>query len=211
MKLRHLIEALPLLAIALVAAAIVPKFLPSSADPLENNSDRPKVVSVPEKRELPQSEQWQVLRVSDGDTISVRQGNRKERIRFCGIDADETAKPGKPAQSVYADQAKDYLQQLISQSDHKVAITMIEQDRYGRWVGEVWVNPGTNKEELANGLLVLKGLARIYPNFLEQCANAEVLRQAEADAKAKKAGVWSDRYSISPWEFRKQQHQNRGN
>jgi hypothetical protein len=27
-------------------------------------------------------------------------------------------------------------------------------------IGEVWVNPGTDKEELANGLLVMKGLAR---------------------------------------------------
>lgn len=151
------------------------------------------------------------MRVSDGDTINVRQGRRKEKIRLCGIDSDETAHNGKPAQSVYADQAKDYLQQLINQSGDKVTVTMVEQDRYGRWVGEVWVNAGTDKEEITNGLLVLKGLARIYPIYLSQCPNAEVLRKAEGDAKANKLGVWSDQYSIPPWEFRKQQRQSRGN
>lgn len=208
---RYLIDALPLTAIALVVVTIYPRLFQLDADPLEVSGDRPKVVTVPQNRQLLQSEQWQAIRVSDGDTIAVKSGIRKERIRLCGIDADERASGGKPAQSVYADQAKDYLQQLINQSNNKVAITMIEKDRYGRWVGEVWVNPGTNKEELANGLLVFKGFARTYPDFLEQCPNAEVLRQAEADAKVKKAGVWSDRYSIPPWEFRKQQRQNRGN
>ena len=88
---------------------------------------------------------------------------------------------------------------------------MIERDRCERWVGEVWVNPGTADEEIANGLLVLKGLARIYPDYLWRCPNAEVLKRVEADARAKRAGVWSDPYSIAPWEFRKQQRQNNGN
>ncbi|MDV2997641.1 MAG: hypothetical protein N4J56_007346 [Chroococcidiopsis sp. SAG 2025] len=35
-------------------------------------------------------ESWQVVRVSDGDTITVTQGDRKEKIRFCGVDANES-------------------------------------------------------------------------------------------------------------------------
>ena len=74
------------------------------------------------------------------------------------------------------------IQQLSSQSVDHVAITMIEQDRYGRWVGEVWVNPGPANEKIAKGLLVLRGLAKIYPDNLSQCPNtqADVMPQQTA-------------------------------
>ena len=45
---------------------------------------------------LPQSQNkntqlWQVKRVSDADTITVTRDGEERRIRFCGIDAPETA------------------------------------------------------------------------------------------------------------------------
>lgn len=160
----------------------------------------------------PPAEEWAVMKISDGDTLKVGQTNGKEmKIRLCGIDADETAKQGKPAQSIYADQAKAYLEQLlVDESERQVAVTVVETDRYNRHVSEVWVNPGTDKEELVNGLLVLKGLARVYPQYVSKCPNAEALKRAEERAKSQKIGIWSGSSSIPPWEFRKKINQNRG-
>lgn len=204
MKIRHLIEALPLLAIALVAAAIVPKFFPPSADPLESDSDRPRIVSVPEKRELPQSEEWQVVRVSDGDTISVRQGNRKERIRFCGIDAMEKA------QSL-GQESKANLERLISEARGKVQLSIIESDRYGRKVAEVFTVLDNGGERFLNEEQVKAGLAFAYHQYLSNCINRDSILAAEEIAKKGRVGVWSDPNPLPPWEFRRALRQNRGN
>lgn len=148
---------------------------------------------------------WTVVNISDGDTLKVRNKQGEElKVRLCGIDADETAKRGKPAQSIYADQAKSYLESLVSQNN-KVIVTQVEKDRYNRTVAEVWVNPGADNEELANGLLVMKGLARVFPQYVSRCPNASVLTRVEKEAKDRRLGVWGDVNSVAPWEFRKQQ------
>jgi micrococcal nuclease len=153
----------------------------------------------------PIPDSWIVTKVSDGDTITVRQTDGREmKVRFCGIDADETAKQGKPAQSIYADQAKNYLQELITSSNNKVLITVVDKDQYNRTVGEVWVNPGTDKEELASGLLVLKGLARVYTKYADKCPNVQALKHSEERAVSDRSGLWSDPNSIPAWEWRKQ-------
>lgn len=148
---------------------------------------------------------WTVINVSDGDTLKVRNKQGEElKIRLCGIDADETAKRGKAAQSIYADQAKSYLESLVSKNN-KVIVTQVEKDRYNRTVAEVWVNPGADNEELANGLLVMKGLARVFPQYVSRCPNASVLTRVEKEARDRRLGVWGDVNSVAPWEFRKLQ------
>ncbi|MBD2778661.1 thermonuclease family protein [Iningainema tapete] len=154
--------------------------------------------------------EWTVVKVSDGDTLTVRDaGDNKIKVRLACIDADETAKPGKPSQSVYAEQAKDYLQELFNQSGDKVNLKIIESDRYNRKVSEIWINSSTGEKQLVNELLVTKGLARTHTRYLSKCPSAQAIKQAEEQAKVQKIGIWSDSSSISPWEFRKK-YQNRG-
>lgn len=203
MKIRHLIEALPLLAIALVAAAIVPRFFPPSADPLESDSDRPKVVSVPQKRELPQSEEWQVVRVSDGDTISVKKGFESARVRFACIDSPEKSQP-------FGEESKANLQRLINQAGGRVLLSVVDTDRYGRRVAEVFTVLGNGEEKLLQEEQLKSGLAYVYERYLSNCLSTDAVRSAEAIARANHAGVWSGNY-VKPWEWRKRQRQNRGN
>jgi len=74
------------------------------------------------------------VKIADGDTITVRRGSRKEKIRFCGVDAVEADQKLGP-------QAADYLRSLIGLGDGTVLVTPIEKDRYERTVAELFVKP----------------------------------------------------------------------
>lgn len=159
----------------------------------------------------PPTSRWKVIRVTDGDTITVVRDSQKEKIRFCGIDANESKQEG-------GREATSYLRSLIDKGDGTVTISPIEKDRYGRTVAELFVKPrpGTpgyqpEEEIFLNGEMVRAGFGRVYPAFVTSCPNKEVLEQAEEMAKAQRVGVWGDSSSIPPWEWRKQQRQNRGN
>ena len=149
------------------------------------------------------SEQWQVIRVSDGDTIAVRQGQREIKIRFCGIDAPEKVQPlGK--------ESKANLQKLVDEVGGRVLVTPIESDRYGRMVAEVFssldgIEKNFNEEQVSSGL------AMVYPSYVKKCPNKIAFGNAEEIAKNKRLGVWGDSSTVPPWEFRKQQRQNNGN
>jgi micrococcal nuclease len=155
------------------------------------------------------SQQWQVVRVSDGDTIAVRQGQREMKIRFCGIDAPETKRGKQPGQPLGIE-SKANLQRLVNEVGGKVSVVSVESDRYGRMVAEVFsskngVEKSLNEEQLSSGL------AMVYRSYVKKCPNAIALGKAEEIAKNKRLGVWGDSSTVPPWEFRKRQRQNNGN
>lgn len=142
------------------------------------------------------SEQWQVIRVSDGDTIAVRQGQREMKIRFCGIDAPESKQPlGK--------ESKANLQRLVNEVGGKVSVVSIESDRYGRTVAEVFsskngIEKNFNEEQLSSGN------AFLYRAYMSKCPNKDVFEKAEVIAESKKLGVWGGNYQ-KPWDYRREQ------
>jgi micrococcal nuclease len=155
------------------------------------------------------SEQWQVIRVSDGDTIAVRQGQREMKIRFCGIDSPEIKHGKQPGQPLGIE-AKANLQRLVNEVGGKVSVVSVESDRYGRTVAEVFsskngIEKNFNEEQLSSGL------AMVYPSYVKKCPNKIAFGYAEEIAKNKKLGVWGDSSTVPPWEFRKRQRQNNGN
>lgn len=149
------------------------------------------------------SEEWQVIRVSDGDTIVVRQmDGREKKLRLCGVDSPETKHGKQPGQPL-GTEAKANLQRLVDEADKTVMVTEIESDRYGRTVAEVFsskngVEKNFNEEQLSSGF------ALVYPQYVKKCPNGDVFVKAEAIAQSKKLGVWSGNFQ-KPWEYRKQQ------
>lgn len=95
----------------------------------------------------------------DGDTCTTATG---EKIRIACIDTPEIK--GKRANNpAAAKKARDFTRSmLVSKS---VRIDRITTDRYGRTVGEIFVD-GKNIGEL----LVKNGHARIYRKYAHQCA-----------------------------------------
>lgn len=162
----------------------------------EDNS----VKSAP-KTTAPIAELWQVDRISDGDTITAsKEGSDRRRIRFCGIDAPETAHKPDEISQPGGEAAKEALEKIIQESGGKVAIAFIEQDRYSRWIGEIFANPGSDREVFINEELVKLGLVWPYKQYWENCPNREAIAAAEAIAINP---IWEQPGNIPPWEWRR--------
>ena len=93
-----------------------------------------------------------IRRVIDGDTAVITNG---ERVRLACIDAPELGEAGDRA-------ATSAIRQMAE--GREVGIRRITRDRYGRTIGELYVD-GTNVgQELAN-----QGHAWIYGRYAYQC------------------------------------------
>ena len=89
--------------------------------------------SVASSMSAPGSQSIKIVAVKDGDTVKLADGRD---IRFCGIDAPETGKRGKPGQPG-GEEAKNYLKKLVDRADGHGYIEVTDTDRYVRTVGEV--------------------------------------------------------------------------
>lgn len=142
-----------------------------------------------------------VLKVSDGDTISMVSVGTKVKIRFYGIDTPETEKinrrtgqinkPGQP----YGDEAWHALEDKIAYQH--VRVEVMDRDRFGRLVSVVWLgNRNINKEMVADGW------AWAYRQYLDRPHASEYLR-AEELARVQRIGLWRQNNPQPPWEFRR--------
>ena len=133
---------------------------------------------------------WEVLNVHDGDIIRVRQGQLVERVRFACIDAPELAQPlGK--------ESRDFLKSLIAQNRDRVTLKIVDTDRYGRKVAEVFAGSKFLQAEQ-----VKSGMVYVYDRYLNNCPDAAAVKQAQDFAKRSRVGVWSGNYT-KPWDYRK--------
>jgi micrococcal nuclease len=126
-----------------------------------------------------------VVRVSDGDTIRVRLASgREERVRYIGIDAPETAKPGAPAEC-FADRAAAFNARLVGGRAVRLVRDVEERDRYGRLLAYVYAG-----DTFVNSELLRRGYAQpltVPPNV----RNAERFRRLADDARRAGSGLWA--------------------
>lgn len=138
-----------------------------------------------------------VMRVSDGDTLTVRTADKKTTtIRLARIDAPEISHYGKPAQP-YGKKAGDWLREVVRGEDVTVQIDTI--DKYGRGVGTVFMG-----NENLNAMMVEDGYAWFFDYFAQDEQGA-VLKKLESVAREKHKGLWQDLNPINPADFRRSQ------
>ena len=146
-------------------------------------------VTQPEEsssKSLVESAQGEVVGVYDGDTCTLLVGKEEYKIRLEGIDTPEM-------DQAFGVQARTFTSLRVS--DRQVVVTVHDIDRYGRFVGRVQID-GVD----LSVALVSEGLAWHYTRYSDDA----VLARAEAEARAKKVGLWSQRSPVPPWEFRRQ-------
>lgn len=123
-----------------------------------------------------------VARVIDGDTIELING---DRLRYIGIDTPEEFDPRKPVQ-YFAREAAEANKTLVEGKSVVFYKDVSERDKYGRWLGLVYLNDGT----FVNRTLVQQGLAFAYP-YKPDISHAGEFQQAESQARQAHLGLWS--------------------
>lgn len=133
-----------------------------------------------------------VIRVADGDTITILDGNKiKHKARLAGIDAPEKAQ-------AFGERSRESLADLVA--GRTVILETHKKDRYGRAVGKILVNGrDINVEQ------VRRGMAWFYRDYSNEQTVEDRLSydRAEAEAKGSRLWLWADRDPVPPWEYRR--------
>ncbi|MDC2963452.1 thermonuclease family protein [Gammaproteobacteria bacterium] len=132
-----------------------------------------------------QAQVAEVLRVEDGDSITVKIDQTKYRIRLAEIDAPELD------QAWGAESKAALLKKL---QDEEVALEVIDVDRYSRLVARVFLNGRHINREM-----IREGHAWVYLEYLRD----DSLISPEAEARGKKLGLWASDEVIAPWQWRR--------
>ena len=192
MKLRYLLNIIPLGAIALLVVLM---------EPWKSISEVQQTQQKHALSDMQQSRTMQLVpgSVYDGDTLRVSNGVQELKIRLCGIDAPEHDQSMGIA-------SRDHLRSLLNQGNGEVIMVAAEVDQYGRTVAELFVKKsgGSNGEEIAlNAQMVRDGFAYHYAQFSQTCPNGSTLANLEAQAKQEHLGVWKDANAQRPWDYRR--------
>ena len=141
-----------------------------------------------------------VVAVTDGDTIKVLDAdNTEHKIRLTGIYAPERNQP-------YGNASRKYLASLVAGKE--VFVESNKNDRYGRVLGKVWVQPSDcpicDKTLDANYAQLLAGMAWWYRYYAQEQTPEDRGRydSAEDEAKARGRGLWAEPNPINPYEWR---------
>ncbi|MCE2723590.1 MAG: thermonuclease family protein [bacterium] len=125
-----------------------------------------------------------IYSVHDGDTVSADCGGMRIKVRMVGIDAPELKqKYGRTSRQALADHV----------FQKKVTLQTQGRDKYGRALGEVFLNG-----ESVNAWMVKGGHAWVYA--------AKPRREwfpLQESAKAAETGLWRDPRPVAPWIFRR--------
>ena len=140
---------------------------------------------------------YEVIRVADGDTITILRQGDKVRVRLVGIDAPETSKSKRDPGQPFSQKSKQHLAGLVL--NKQVFVKSYGQDRYGRILGEVFLGD-TN----INLEMVKAGLAEMYRGRAAKGLDTGKYRRAEEAARREGRNIWSlgDRY-VSPKAWRR--------
>ncbi len=148
-----------------------------------------------------QKAKFQVVKVYDGDTITISDGFHEIRVRLIGIDTPEMNEKN-PVLRNLADQAKDYLSSLILdqyiylQLDHFNEKSM-HLDKFGRLLAYVY---RFSDNLFVNAQMMRMGFSQEYEKYAFE--QLHYFRKLATQAKAEKLGIWAILYSTNLYQLR---------
>jgi micrococcal nuclease len=150
------------------------------------------VREAPLKTPVNGTEPAEVIRVHDGDTVTLSYKGSKYRVRLIGIDAPELGQ--KPWGRISKNHLKEILPDRI-----KIEMDVQSRDRYGRLLAYLRDENGTliNQKMVEDGYAVL---LTIPPNV----KHVDELKEAQRKAREAGRGLWGeDGLKESPSDYRK--------
>ncbi len=144
---------------------------------------------VQEKFAPPDGSKHKVLKVVDGDTVTIETTEGSLTVRVIGIDTPETVHPFKPVE-VGGQEASDRAKELLE--GQTVVIHYDPDPKHGKW--------GNYKRllvylDLPDGrdfglVMIQEGFAKAYPKY--PFSRQELYLEAEQVAQQNKVGIWAE-------------------
>lgn len=132
-----------------------------------------------------------VLSNHDGDTLLVKIGNKKEKVRLLGVDTAEIA------QGYWGSEAQKFTEKTTKGKEIKLETDVQERDKYGRLLAYVYVD-----NVFINELLVKEGYAQLL-TYAPNVKYVDTLKKSQEEAKASSKGIWGKNgLKETPYEFR---------
>jgi endonuclease YncB( thermonuclease family) len=127
-----------------------------------------------------------VVKVADGDTLTVLVDQKQIKVRLLEIDAPEL-------HQAFGQRSKESLGEMCAGQAATVRST--GRDKYGRILGRVDCG-GMD----ANAEQVRRGMAWVYDRYVTDRS----LYALQNEARATHAGLWADQEPTAPWLYRRQ-------
>jgi micrococcal nuclease len=135
-----------------------------------------------------QREYYSVVKVIDGDTLTIDMHGSLETLRLIGINTPETVDPRRPVECFGKEASAKAKATLLSARVHVEADASQDvRDKYGRMLVYVFLPDGTN----FNKLMIADGYAYEYTYRLPYKYQAE-FKEAERTARESSKGLWAD-------------------
>lgn len=128
---------------------------------------------------------YRVMRVEDGDTITVDMDGAEERVRFIGVDTPETQDPRKPVQC-FGRAASDFTKNLIGTQNVRLEADSLSdnRDRYNRLLRYVYLPDG----RLVQAEIIKQGYGFAYTSF--PFTKSIEFKTFETEARNQNRGLW---------------------
>ncbi|MCG9879580.1 MAG: thermonuclease family protein [Bacteroidia bacterium] len=127
-----------------------------------------------------------LIAIGDGDTFTLLSQNKTQYIiRLNGIDCPEKGQD-------FSKKATTFTYQFCAKQ--LVQAHILNTDKYGRYIANVFVNGAS-----LNEALIAQGLAWHYTKY----SNNQTLAKLELEARSKRLNIWSLNNPMAPWLFRK--------
>jgi endonuclease YncB( thermonuclease family) len=127
-----------------------------------------------------------VVRVADGDTLTLLIDRKQIKVRLNEIDAPES-------KQAFGQRSKQSLSELCA--GQQATVRSSGRDKYDRVLGRVECG-GVD----ANAEQVRRGMAWVYDRYVTDRS----LYALQDDARAAHLGLWADKTPTAPWVWRKQ-------
>jgi endonuclease YncB( thermonuclease family) len=130
-----------------------------------------------------------VVKVSDGDTLTLLVDRKQVKVRLNEIDAPES-------KQAFGERSRKSLGEMCA--GQQATVSYLGRDKYGRVLGRVQCQ-GLD----ANAEQVRRGMAWVYDRYVTDRS----LYALQKGARAAHIGLWADKHPTAPWDWRKQRKQ----
>lgn len=139
--------------------------------------------------DIRKSPTYQVLRVTDGDTIHINYNGKNEKVRLIGLDTPETKDPRKPIQC-FGREATAKMTELAENKNIRLEFdkTQGERDKYGRLLAFVYSEDSKN---LAYEM-IRQGYGNEYTYNSNPYKYQNEFKEAARKAREENKGLWAE-------------------